>query len=90
MKQQELNQVSSDLVDLQIKMDKLMQDMQILAQEREVASEKFKEEQSKRKELLNELEDMKGKIRVYCRMRPFSKSEEADPEKYKMCGTIND
>jgi hypothetical protein len=34
--------------------------------------EKYKEEQTKRKIILNELEDMKGKIRVYCRVRPFS------------------
>lgn len=44
-------------------------------------SEKYKEEQKKRKKLNNELEDMKGKIRVYCRIRPMSKSELATPEK---------
>jgi len=33
-------------------------------------------ETSKRKELHNKLEDLKGKIRVYVRIRPFSKSEE--------------
>jgi hypothetical protein len=64
--------------------------MKSVSAERDIACEKFKEEQTKRKDLLNELEDIKGKIRVYCRMRPFSKTEEADPEKYKMCGTIND
>lgn len=53
-------------------------------------AEKFKEEQVKRKHLLNELEDMKGKIRVYCRVRPFSKTESADETKNKMCVTIND
>lgn len=52
--------------------------------------EKFKEEQTKRKALLNEIEDIKGKIRVYCRIRPFSKTEAQDPEKMKMCATIND
>lgn len=52
--------------------------------------EKFKEEQGKRKVLLNELEDMKGKIRVYCRIRPFSKTEKADPAKFQECFEIND
>ena len=52
--------------------------------------EKFREEQLKRKNLLNELEDLKGKIRVYCRVRPFSKSEKADATKYKLAVEIND
>lgn len=42
-------------------------------------SNKYKEEQTKRKKLLNELEDLKGKVRVYCRIRPFSKREKDDP-----------
>lgn len=53
-------------------------------------AEKFKEEQIKRKALLNELEDMKGKIRVYCRIRPFSRTEKEDAAKAKMCVEIND
>lgn len=36
---------------------------------------KYKEEQVKRKKLHNELEDMKGKIRVFCRVRPLTSSE---------------
>jgi len=39
---------------------------------------------------LNELEDLKGKIRVYCRIRPFSKSELEDEEKSKMAVKVND
>ena len=34
-------------------------------------------EQLARKKLHNDIEDMKGKIRVYVRIRPFSKSEES-------------
>lgn len=33
---------------------------------------------------------MKGKIRVYCRIRPFSKTESEDASKNKMCVGIND
>ena len=33
-------------------------------------------EQQARKKLHNDMEDMKGKIRVYVRIRPFSKSEQ--------------
>ena len=39
---------------------------------------------------MNELEDIKGKIRVYCRIRPFSKSEKEDEAKFKMCVDIKD
>ena len=41
----------------------------------EVLSTKFKEEQKKRKELHNQLEDMKGAIRLFCRIRPLSQTE---------------
>ena len=44
----------------------------------------------KRKYLLNELEDLKGKIRVYCRIRPFTEAEAEDEKKNKMCLEIND
>ena len=43
-----------------------------------------------RKQLLNEIEDIKGKIRVYARIRPFSNMEQEDPEKAKLCMNIND
>ena len=37
--------------------------------------QKYKQEVLKRKKLHNELEDMKGKIRVYARVRPLNKNE---------------
>lgn len=40
--------------------------------------------------MLNELEDLKGKVRVYCRIRPFSKMELKDPEKKPMSLDIHD
>lgn len=90
MKQQELNQISNDLVLLKMNFEKHQTEAAEVIKERNMASEKFKEEQIKRKALLNEIEDMKGKIRVYCRIRPFSRAESADAEKKKMCATIND
>ena len=51
----------------------------------EVLSTKFKEEQKKRKELHNQLEDMKGAIRLFCRIRPLSHSElEREESKYNI------
>jgi len=70
--------------------EKLTEDHKKEQKDKELASEKFKEEQIKRKALLNELEDIKGKIRVYCRIRPFSPSEASDPDKAQLCATIND
>ena len=51
---------------------------------------KFKNEMLQRKKLHNQLEDMKGKIRVYCRVRPFSKSEKAEAERAIPCYKILD
>jgi len=56
----------------------------------DIASVKLKEESVKRKKLLNELEDIKGKIRVYCRVRPFSKSEKTEAERAINCCKILD
>uniref|UniRef100_A0A803LMS8 Kinesin-like calmodulin-binding protein n=2 Tax=Chenopodium quinoa TaxID=63459 RepID=A0A803LMS8_CHEQI len=41
----------------------------------------YKEEQAARKRYFNMIEDMKGKIRVYCRVRPLSGKEKTDNEK---------
>ena len=56
----------------------------------ETVSIKYKEEQKKRKFLLNELEDMKGKIRVYCRIRPFTQKEKSEMDKSISCVDILD
>ncbi|XLR50239.1 hypothetical protein S83_000911 [Arachis hypogaea] len=41
----------------------------------------YKEEQVLRKRYYNTIEDMKGKIRVYCRLRPLSEKEIAEKER---------
>ncbi|KAK9670510.1 hypothetical protein RND81_13G206100 [Saponaria officinalis] len=41
----------------------------------------YKEEQSLRKRYFNMIQDMKGKIRVYCRLRPLSEKEKTDNER---------
>lgn len=56
--------------------------------ELDVLADKYKKEQKLRKSLNNELEDIKGKIRVYCRIRPFSKTELADEENRNGCVEI--
>lgn len=44
----------------------------------------YKEEQVLRKRYFNQMEDMKGKIRVYCRTRPLSGSEEERGDKVEL------
>jgi hypothetical protein len=51
---------------------------------------KFKEEQKKRKELHNQLEDMKGAIRLFCRIRPLSNSELEREESKQMIVVAED
>eukprot|EP00762_Andalucia_godoyi_P005260 ANDGO_06763.mRNA.1 Kinesin-like calmodulin-binding protein homolog len=46
-----------------------------LKKEKALLEAALKDEQVLRKKLHNEIEDMKGKIRVYCRVRPLSKTE---------------
>lgn len=60
--------MKSELEDLKKENEKARNDCEIL-------SNKFKEEQKKRKDLHNQLEDMKGAIRLFCRIRPLSQSE---------------
>ncbi|XP_048128537.1 kinesin-like protein KIN-14E isoform X2 [Rhodamnia argentea] len=41
----------------------------------------YKEEQTLRKRYFNTIEDMKGKVRVYCRLRPLNEKEIIEKEK---------
>ena len=41
----------------------------------EIVEVKYKEEQKKRKKLHNEIEDMKGKIRVFAWVRPINNKD---------------
>lgn len=52
--------------------------------------EKYKEEVKKRKALHNELEDSKGQIRLFCRVRPLTKSELEREESKHMAINIQD
>ncbi|KAG7535866.1 FERM N-terminal [Arabidopsis thaliana x Arabidopsis arenosa] len=49
----------------------------------------YKEEQVLRKRYYNTIEDMKGKIRVYCRIRPLNEKESSEREK-QMLTTVDE
>ena len=81
-KMEELIKEAGTAVELQEQLKDVTQEKELLmadnaAKQKDLdgVADKFREEQQKRKALLNELEDMKGKIRVYCRIRPFSRTE---------------
>ena len=46
-----------------------------MRQERDILRDKYDKETLIRKRLHNTIEDMKGKIRVFCRVRPMSDRE---------------
>ena len=61
-------------------MGEVKKDMEKTSKDNNVLQAKFKEEQVKRKQLHNQLEDMKGKIRVFARVRPMSENEKQREE----------
>lgn len=57
--------------------DLLVAQLKDLRQEKDSLKLKFDFEALMRKRLHNQIEDMKGKIRVFCRVRPISQQEKA-------------
>ncbi len=57
------------------KVKSLEAEVKTLTGENKTLSENFQTERVLRKKYYNMVEDMKGKIRVYCRVRPMSNSE---------------
>lgn len=85
-----LEKVAGNVEELDTKCKELTKENKSMQAEMDQFGTKFREEQLKRKALLNELEDMKGKIRVYARIRPFSKTEKEDAAKHKACYELVD
>ncbi|CAL8070982.1 unnamed protein product [Calicophoron daubneyi] len=55
----------------------LDEQLQTLMEENKILSDHYRTEQVLRKKYYNIIEDMKGKIRVYCRLRPITPAEES-------------
>jgi len=71
----ELELAVGDTLKMKEELEGLKKESEKARNDCEVLSTKFKEEQKKRKELHNQLEDMKGAIRLFCRIRPLSQTE---------------
>lgn len=89
-KVEKFSEAAAEAATLKEKLSKSNKSLKEACVELDIVSIKLKEESVKRKKLLNELEDMKGKVRVYCRIRPFSKSEKAEAERAIPCFKILD
>ncbi|KAK6179033.1 hypothetical protein SNE40_011481 [Patella caerulea] len=85
MKNTEIQKLKSELdalgiaakegVEAAVKVKSLEADNKHLISENKLLTENFNTERVLRKKYYNMVEDMKGKIRVYCRARPLSSSE---------------
>lgn len=62
-------------VEAQERVEALTKQLKTQSSELKALTENYNSERMLRKKYYNMIEDMKGKIRVYCRVRPLSKSE---------------
>lgn len=74
-KMEEMGQRVGDAENLFAEHKELKKKLKELTNEFGVMEVKYKEEVKKRKKLHNQIEDMKGKIRVFARVRPMNKLE---------------
>eukprot|EP00347_Sterkiella_histriomuscorum_P020482 403337633 len=85
-----LSLLAGEAAGLKAEVDQLSSELTDLKEKYHILEDKFKEEVKKRKFLHNELEDSKGQIRLYCRVRPLTKAEKEREESKQMAITIND
>ena len=62
-------------IEAQERVEVLTKELKAQSSELKTLTENYNSERMLRKKYYNMIEDMKGKIRVYCRVRPLSKSE---------------
>ena len=70
-------------MEAQERVEALSKELKAQAQELKTTTENYNSERILRKKYYNMIEDMKGKIRVYCRARPLSKSEKSMVHHYQ-------
>lgn len=90
IKVEKFSVVAGEAATLATKCTTLKQNLKEAMVELDILTDKYKKEQKIRKALNNELEDIKGKVRVYCRVRPLSNSELEDEVHRNVCTNIVD
>ncbi|KAL1193377.1 Kinesin-like protein KIN-14R [Cardamine amara subsp. amara] len=83
--QSQLSQEAHECVEGIPELYKMVDGVQALVSQCEDLKQKYSEEQAKRKELYNYIQETKGNIRVFCRCRPLNKEETSTK-----CATIVD
>ncbi|ESQ46176.1 hypothetical protein EUTSA_v10000025mg [Eutrema salsugineum] len=73
--QSQLSQDAHECVESIPELYKMVDGVQALVSQCEDLKQKYSEEQAKRKELYNYIQETKGNIRVFCRCRPLNKEE---------------
>ncbi|KFK32797.1 hypothetical protein AALP_AA6G289700 [Arabis alpina] len=71
----QLSQEAHECVESIPELYKMVDGVQALVSQCEDLKQKYSEEQAKRKELYNYIQETKGNIRVFCRCRPLNKEE---------------
>jgi len=71
----QLNSVEKEKTEIQSKLQVTTKELQELKQYFTVKDQELKDSLRQRKLLHNQLEDLRGKIRVFCRVRPMNQSE---------------
>ncbi|XP_072039085.1 uncharacterized protein [Amphiura filiformis] len=70
-----LGVAAQEALELKEKADEMKSELKTLTADNKALTENYNSERVLRKKYYNQIEDMKGKIRVYCRGRPLSGSE---------------
>ncbi|GLT46908.1 hypothetical protein SLA2020_206350 [Shorea laevis] len=81
----QLSREAHDCVDSIPELNNMVTGVQALVEQCEDLKLKYSEEQAKRKELYNQIQENKGNIRVFCRCRPLKREEISAG-----CGTVVD
>jgi len=88
IKVEKFSVIAGEAATLATKCDTLKHNLKEAMVELDTLTDKYKKEQQIRKRLNNELEDIKGKVRVYARIRPLSRTELADEVNRNVCTNI--
>ena len=72
---EQVRKVAGEAAGLAKKVEELLATVAVLQEKNNTKEQELKDSLRQRKLLHNQLEDLKGKIRVFCRVRPLSKGE---------------